>query len=610
MADKNKDKKKYKDPRDFSNREDDYILRLVLDDFKASDEFQRPYFDIFRECYKQYKSYIDKNQLRQNRSNLFIPYTFHVVETVTPKIVNAIFQDRPYVTTRALGQSPWNIDRETRSAKMNAVLDYQLEQRLQAIPLISNIVKSTLMYGTAITKQSWVFESKTIKQRQPFTLFNKPIKAFHKIDDIEVVVKDDPKITLISLMDFFFDPTASNIVDGRYAIHRYWLDYSELMKMADRNDKYRNIDELDQTRDTAGHNYGETGSNDIDIMSPTGAVLSKRKRGIEILEYWTDDYKVMIADRKVVIFCDENPYYHREKPFARWVDHEVPGEFYGMGEIEPIMPLQEELNVTRNQRIDNVAIVLNKMYKVLRNANVDPKQLISKPGGFIEVDDMDDVKEIEFRDVTASSYNEETVIKGDIDKTLGVFDTVRGSDTARRETATTASLLANAGGERFRLKILLIAGGGMRDAISQIIRLNQQYIDKPLEIYITGNDATYEYGEVSPEEILGEYDIAYVGSAVNKAVTKEIQQSHYIQLLNVITQNPYINQPEFLKRLFNVFEMKDVDGLIYTEEEVMQRQMGQMGQIGQMGQQPMEQDPMAQMSPDMSMLMGGGGFDR
>jgi hypothetical protein len=561
---------------------DEQVLTQVLEDKKASEQFQRPYFDMFREFYKLYRSYIDPDKHRLYRSNLFIPKTFEVIETVTPKIVSAIFSNRPYVTTVALGSSRWNVPREIRAGKMNNLLDYQFQQKIHIVPIGIDLIKTALIYGTCITKETWKFRKKQVVDRRPVTMLGIPIPNQFKDVLVERVVDDDPRVELVPLLDFFFDPAAHTIEGSRYCIHRYWEDLHELKVKAKEGAGYKNIDKLADTEDPHAH---ETTSDMLDsIGMSTG---TNRRKGIEILEYWTDDWVVRVANQSVVIYNQETPFYHRSKPFSRTVDASVPGEFYGIGEIEPIIGLQEELNVTRNQRIDNVALVMNKMYKVMRGANIDPKQLISRPAGFIEVDTMDDVEEMKFDDVTSSSYNEEGVIKDDIDKTLGVSDSARGSDPKRRETATTMSILANAASERFRLKVLMIEKTGIEEMTRHIIRMNQQFIDREREIMILGNDDQTETVTVSPEEILGEYDIAAIGSASNPSASKEVQQSQLIQLLNVVQNNPYVNQMEFLTRLFEAFEMKNIPALLQEPQPQVDPATGM----------PLQQPPMPGVMP-------------
>ena len=86
--------------------------------------------------------------------------------------------------------------------------------------------------------------------------------------------------------------------------------------------------------------------------------------------------------------------------------------------------LQTETNEVSNQRLDNVKLVLNKRYFVRRNSNVDTESLLRNvPGGVTMVgntaSDGGDVREVNWQDVTSSSYQEQDRINVDYDDLTG-----------------------------------------------------------------------------------------------------------------------------------------------------------------------------------------------
>ena len=104
----------------------------------------------------------------------------------------------------------------------------------------------------------------------------------------------------------------------------------------------------------------------------------------------------------------------------RGVFEQLPNEFYGLSAVGLVEHLQHELNTTRNQRIDNVSFVLNRMWKVRRGADIDDSELVSRPHGVVHVDNPDDVTPFEMSGVTASSYNEKQE-SGRMRKTLWLY---------------------------------------------------------------------------------------------------------------------------------------------------------------------------------------------
>ena len=167
-----------------------------------------------------------------------------------------------------------------------------------------------------------------------------------------------------------------------------------------------------------------------------------------------------------------------KKPFAVSSYEPLPNEFYGMSAVELVADIQEEINTHRNQRIDNISLVMNKMWKVKRGADIDESELVSRPHGIIHVDDMGDIEEFRMTDVTGSSYAEEQMSKTDMENTLGVPAVVRGADSSRRETATEIVTKTSNAGIRFDVKIMLFESTFFK-RIARLMDLNnQQFVDE------------------------------------------------------------------------------------------------------------------------------------
>lgn len=546
------------------------ILDKVIRDFDSAVMTRAPHEEKWVRWYKLYRSYTEK---KDTGANLFIPYTFSAIESVVPRIISTMFASRPFI-----GVLPVNEESVDKAKMHEKLLDYQLTQRINTIELASMWIKEALMYGTSHIKPVWRYEIRNVKQKVPVTSIL-GVSMESKYQDTEIVAYDDPHVEHIDIWDIYVDPDATNVDDAEYVVHRVFRTKEHIKRMA-QNGIYKNIEKI-------GNSFSPTSSDEIgseERMSSIGLSKSpKQQDKIELLEYWTDERIIVVANRSAIIRNEPNPFWHGKKPFIRIVDHPVPHEYYGIGEIEPIEYLQYELNDTRNQRMDNVNLVLNRMWKVLRGADIVPEQLISRPGGFIEVDDMGDIEEVKFTDVTSSSYKEEEEIKRDIDRTVGVFDYARGETTDRRETATTASILSNAANERFKLKVQLMEDMGLRRLGLMLIQLNQQFIDSERVIRVVGDDGV-NFEILSPEDIMGEFDIMPIGSTVEPIINKETRVNQLISLYGVMKDSPHINQSEFLKKILETADIKDTSRIIIPMEQAIQRQMQQgMGAAPQPG---------------------------
>jgi hypothetical protein len=83
---------------------------------------------------------------------------------------------------------------------------------------------------------------------------------------------------------------------------------------------------------------------------------------------------------------------------------------------------QNEINDLANQRLENIKLVLNKRYQVLRNKQVDLRSITRNTAGSVTlVSDHNDIKVIDTNDITSSSYAEQDRLDVAFDDLVGGF---------------------------------------------------------------------------------------------------------------------------------------------------------------------------------------------
>lgn len=541
-------------PRDFNGRKDEDILAIIVEDMDRAKKFLTPKFEKFRAWNDVYNCKADVNQKREG-ANLYIPYAYSTVETAIPKILGSIFDSSPFISYK-----PVTADDEAKAVKMTALVEYQMKQKMKASSVFYNVFKTSLILGTAITKQTWRYEEKTVIKREfadtTVQLDDGTPHNVQKVQPVErtVVTYDAPYIESVEVDKFFFDPAYYDIPESPFVCHEYSIELYRLQE-GEQNKLYRNVKKLS--------------SQDKQEESKIGTSRGDMKDAVKIWEYWTDDWKVMVANESVVIQCIRNPYCHRRKPFTKWAPVPMPNEFYGKSMIETLVDLQEELNTLRNQRIDNVSMAINRMFKLRRGAEIDTAQLVSRPNGFIEVDELDDITELDMKDVTQSAYADEEIVKADMDVTSGVHSYDRGQPADRRDTATVASLLTSASSERFKLQVMMMEEDPMTDMGSQICELNKQFLTDEIFIKVT-RDGQEQEDTVVFEDIDAEFDVVAVGTAIEPTVNKEVRQSQLIQLMNVASNVEGVDRVALMKRIFKEFGFKEVDDMFLPPAQPME----------------------------------------
>jgi hypothetical protein len=603
------------------------VLSELLDRFTNADAYRRQYDQIATRCYKLYRAY--QREAKRGRSNLHIPRVYEQIDTLRSRIVKAFTSQRPYVEfiPKAKGQSLEELQMNEQKAKIASLLvDDQLEANDFKLKLY-NFVTSYLIYPAAIMGVGWKYEVKMVKRKNRYTMpLLDPFGRIHVDEAGQPVMQtvteiiEQPEVTYdgnelinIDFYDFWVDPKAQSIEDARYVFHREWLTRAEIEeKIAVLQEAHGgNVFNVDWEKigPSSGLEEGKwERQSEVGISPATDDQGNDQDylRQYEVLNYWEDERYALLINRSEVIYDGPNHYWrHSEKPFAVSSYEPLPNEFYGMSAVELVADIQEEINTHRNQRIDNISLVMNKMWKVKRGADIDESELVSRPHGIIHVDDMGDIEEFRMTDVTGSSYAEEQMSKTDMENTLGVPAVVRGADSSRRETATEIVTKTSNAGIRFDVKIMLFESTFFK-RIARLMDLNnQQFVDEEKAVRITGPAGMEEWRMIDPVEIVGEFDYRPAGPAIDPAANKEMRRQQLMTLYDIAlrSQSPYFNIAYLTRELVDSFDLRNADRIVKSEEEIMQEMMQQQMAQQQMMQQQALQEQMTQEP------QGGGQID-
>lgn len=543
--------------RKYKTQEKTQKAKDVVNKLTQALTWRQPLKDKWDRFYKMYRSYLEPANYPW-QSNLWIPYSFSTIETLAPRMV----ANKPKVDIMP------RTEEDKEFAKLQSDLVNFQWDKMKMQTILPDVVKEMLMYGTAIVKVGWKTDRqyKEVKEDVDETM---PELGKVEVEE-EVTLYDGPVVELVDLYDLFVDPKATTIDNARWVIHRTMKPLSHL-KQLQKQGIYKNVALVENTKLTLNENDKSQRWSTIDLSTPVDELGEgdSDKRMVELLEYWEDDHVCTVANREIIIREDENPYKHGKKPFLRVVDQSVPHEFYGIGELEPIESLQYELNNRRNQRMDNVTLALNRMWKVKNGANVDEDELVSDAGGVIHTDDMNGLDVVQMPDVTASSYQEETIIKGDIQQTTGVSDFTRGvgSDALANDTATGISLIQEAGSARFRLKIQNLEEMIIKPLGEMIISMNEQFMEEPQIVRIT-NQEGMEFKEIGPDQLKSDFDVV-VEAGSTMPTNEAVRKKQAMDLYQIFAADPEVNTRELKVMVLEAFGVKNIDKLLPVQQPMM-----------------------------------------
>src|SRR5690606_14190516 len=158
--------------------------------------------------YKLYRGVVPElPDFEKDRSNLHIPYTYSTIDTIRSKLLAAVLEHRPWISFVPKDEN------DVENAKnMEALVDFQLT-RTDADSMLKfyELITDMLIYGTCPFETGWRYETRTVKQRVPVT--KKGVFIGYDIQDVEVVIWDDPDWQPFSIYDLFPDPEGTSIED-------------------------------------------------------------------------------------------------------------------------------------------------------------------------------------------------------------------------------------------------------------------------------------------------------------------------------------------------------------------------------------------------------------
>jgi len=580
------------------------------------------------EFLKIYRGYISESYVGKAKIN--IPQTFATTFRMYSAIMSNIRRNRDIV--RFVGEPKHDgvgIDSVEAGDTMQQAAAYYIAKgrllrevgkwELEACTLGTSFLKTTWEFqegekpgresedGTRPLEPSVVYDGFRFEHRPIHTIFVDP-KAFSSlatVDDLEYIIDQ----RFMSIDKLFSDKRFYN----RTSVERAT---SSNKRTSERDDT-----SVEQAIDTV-MGIGNTGietrdkeSDQIIVEEYWGRVPRKVLNGKSKENFGQDDLKdfveayVVLAEG-VVVWAQENPYPNGRKPYDVIRCYPTSSMFYGIGIPELIRPLQRGLNAITNQRLDNVGLVLNRMWAYKRN-QVNPKHLVSRPGGFIPVrgDISESLMPLVTQDVTQSSYREHEVFDSTIQKVSGVVDLLYGKGGNDRASATEANLQM----EQASGMMEEIVAGQVQDGFVPLMEKIRDYIQafntSPLTLMVDGVPKT-----INPEDLVGEFEL--VPTVGEQMFTKTAEMQKAMMLLqttlgvkeHLMQEGKQVRVSKILERVFENAGWKDFATIVSGN----QQGSGQEGQAGQEGIQE-EQDRAAQLSGTGNGAggaagAGGGGF--
>lgn len=540
----------------FDRTKNDDVQEVVWNRWKSAEEAKKPLHTKWEKYYEMYRAY--RGNDTSTFSNLFIPHTFSTIEQILPNLVAGIFGSMPVFSV-----SPRRRQDVVNAKVTEAMVQYQTEERFLQDKLF-DVIKDSMIYGSGILKGQWIEEEQNYM-------------------GVKYEGYEGPEPVYVSPFTFYPDPHATGMDDAEYVCENYFVTMTKLEEWDENNivgrgaggQSLKQIDELGSDPDKDDPRLRRLQK--IGDLNSTGYHDDTRDF-VEIVEYWEDDRVVMLANDNTVIRNEENPYASKRKPYFNFKDYSMGDEFFGIGEVEMIQDLQEEVNTQRNQRIDVRSLNLNPIVQVSPGSMIDNDDIVFEPGRIWRIE-PGMAQPFALPDTGTPSVEEEQIATQNIKETTSVTDIVRGQSTQTTPTtATGVNRLDQRASTRFNMKIRNYEKP-LVQYIKHSVVISRQFYDGVQEVRMTGNVEEYEdivdraggYTFLSFEDgqIMPFVDVSIKGA---RSITEQQRQQRYLQVLQIGGQfASEFNVQEVLKRLFDSMGVKDVDKILSISEEQIRR---------------------------------------
>jgi hypothetical protein len=604
-------------------RESEELSSELINMFNYFDTYRAPYDDIAIGNYKIYRGYKDKTEEEktdeeegeQLKSNLHIPRTYEIVDTIRSRIVLSFFSRRPYIE---FNPKPSLLDinnlamAEMKAKIASGLVDDQLEKN-DIVTKYYDYVTSFLIFPAGYLGVGWKYEEDMVKKKIPVPEVIRTSygtqwtgNTTYNVQESKEVIWDDNEIINYDYFDVWPDPKGNDVRNFRGVFIREFITYEELMQELN---YLHYLDEgviypvdfeeireaglaLDLGREERMAEVGlSTGG--VDMFSQANDNKLRNNTLFEKLTYWEKKRRAIILNRTKVVYDGPSPYWrHREIPIVASVFDRNPNEFFGLSAVQIIHDLQHEENTIHNQRSDNVNLIINKIFKIKRGADIDKSQLVSRPGGYIEVDDMQDIDELDMRDVAASSFQQQNIVAGIMENVLAAPPVMRGADSSGTKTATETMKQTSNAGLRFDVKIQLYKNTGIKRLIHLMDMNNQQFINDARLIKLGTSDAI-EWKLAEPSQWIGEYDYDPASSNNDPAANKIIRREQLTAMMQFLLQAgiPFINYQLLVKEWLETFDITNPLKFFIPPEIGMQQLTMWGGGGGSEGPMPPSNQP-------------------
>lgn len=485
------------------------------------------------------------------------------------------------------------------SSVMKEIMQYRLTKTIPWYLTVIGGLQDAMSVGIVCSFQYWKYQTRT-EERE--------VKGFHpEMGEIsfmqpqEVPVEDKPCVELLPVENIRFDPAASwydvvntspyiilqmpmylrDVLDKMETKNRQgepWKSYSKDVIMSCKVE-----DDSVRAARNASMEDPQQQTSEINEFDVVMVYLNFIKVGGQTITYYTLKDQYLLTTPKVLA----EVFLHNQIPVV--IGFCVPETHKAVPTAPVILgrDLQNEANEVANQRIDNVKFVLNKRWVVRRGSNIDVESMLRNvPGGVTMANNVEqDLREINWQDVTSSAYQEQDRINVDYDELLGNFAQSSVMTNRRlNETVGGMKMMAQGANVITEYTLRVFAETWMEPVLRQILKLEQYYETDDVVLGVAADRAQLfqRFGQdPNLDTFLGQELTLSVNVGMG-ATDPDTRFQRFVQAMGAYAKlalegSPDIALPEVRRELFGLAGFKDSQRF-FTDVDPRLQQAQQLAQ--------------------------------
>src|SRR6185312_15603471 len=427
-------------------------------EFKKAMVAKAPYTKKWDDYFDAYHGEYFKNRaLPDYKSDLVSNYIFSTVETIRPIMLD---NDPKF---QAMPRQP---DGMQYSTDLNETFSYEWDRERMNTKLYRELING-LVTGNYIFFVPWDSKEKQIKAIpvSPYNIFPDPLAT--SFDDAEYIIY--PTYKNVLELKRLFPEKADKLFGGN-------VQYGELVRD---NNRDANLDNQVLVLEVWSRDHITMTEEDMKGKKPE-------------LKYPNGRVTIVCPDLGIVLSDKSNPYKDGGFPFVHGKDYDIPGKFWGEGEVAQLISPQKYMNELTNAVIDNAKTTANAPWIVDSNAGIPQGGITSRQGLVIRKRQGTEVRREQPGNMPAYVSNMIDTLKGDVEQISGIFDSLKGNSATGVYTAQGILALQEAGQARIRLKVKLMEETLGRLGQMWFSRMNQ-FWKEDRWLRMTRMDGSYDF---------------------------------------------------------------------------------------------------------------------